>query len=340
VQNWSIKTKYVRERGVQVDAGIGLVLYLQSFPWALPLMKLASFLGTKEFFLLLLPAVYWCYSAALGFRLGLILTVSYGINVILKAFWHSPRPYWVSREVEIWAREPSFGLPSGHAQISVSFWGLLACRLHSSRACAAAILLSLLIGLSRIYLGVHFPQDVIAGWIVGAGLLGAFLYGESHLSERLSRQSLKMQIIISLAASLAMLGFFALSRSALEGWQTPELWAAYDLAGTVVPIDPLSAGDALQAAGLLFGMASGYALLQQQGGFSAEGPVRQRVVRYLLGIAGLVAIWYGLGTISSFAWAVSYLRAMLAGLWVAFIAPLCFQKAGLAEKCASSQVDI
>jgi len=31
---------------------------------------------------------------------------------------------------------------------------------------------------------------------------------------------------------------------------------------------------------------------------------------------------------------------MLAGLWVAFIAPLCFQKAGLAEKCASSQVDI
>jgi membrane-associated phospholipid phosphatase len=315
-----------------VEADIGLVLYLQSFPWALPVMKLASLLGTTEFFLLLLPAVYWCYSAALGFRLGLILTISYGINVILKALWHSPRPYWVSQEVKVWAREPSFGLPSGHAQIAVSFWGLLAGSLESSRAWMAAILLSLLIGLSRIYLGVHFPQDVIAGWIVGAGLLGAFLYGDLHLSERLSQQSLIIQILISLAVSLAMPGFFALTRFALGGWQMPELWTAYALAGTDVPIDPLSARDALQAAGLLFGVASGYAILQQQGGFSAEGAASQRVLRYLLGMAGLVIIWYGLGAISSFAWAVSYLRAMLAGLWVAYIAPLCFQKIGLAEK--------
>ncbi|MBN1235623.1 MAG: phosphatase PAP2 family protein [Methanotrichaceae archaeon] len=315
-----------------METDIGLILYLQSFLWAFPVMKLASLLGTKEFFLLLLPAVYWCYSAALGFRLGLILTISYGFNVILKVLWHSPRPYWVSREVEVWAREPSFGLPSGHAQIAVSFWGLLACRLHSSRAWVAAILLSLFIGLSRIYLGVHFPQDVIAGWIAGGLLLCAFLYGESHLRESLSRQSLMMQILISLAASLAMLGFFALSRSILADWQMPELWAAYSLAEAAASVDPLSAKDALQAAGLLFGVASGYALLQQQGGYCAEGPARQKLLRYLLGMAGLVIIWYGLGAISSFAWAVSYLRAVLAGLWVAFVAPLCFQKAGLAEK--------
>lgn len=310
---------------------VSLVLFLQSFPWALPVMKLASLLGTKEFFLLLLPAVYWCCNAALGFRLALIMTVSYGINAILKALWHSPRPYWVSHDVAAWSREPSFGLPSGHAQISVSFWGLLASCFHSFRAMVAVILLCLLIGLSRIYLGVHFPQDVIAGWIAGGLLLGAFLYGQSHLGERLSRLSLKMQVATSLAASLAMLAFFALSRSALAGWQMPEIWAANALAGTAVPIDPLSAKDALQAAGMLFGMASGYALLQQQGGFSVRGTARQRLARYLLGMAGLLVIWYGLGAVSSFAYVLSYLRAMLAGLWVAFIAPLCFQKVGLAE---------
>ncbi|MDD1748352.1 MAG: phosphatase PAP2 family protein [Methanothrix sp.] len=310
---------------------VSLVLFLQSFPWALPVMKLASLLGTKEFFLLLLPAIYWCYNAALGFRLALIMTASYGINAILKALWHSPRPYWVSHDVVAWSREPSFGLPSGHAQISVSFWGLLASRFHSFQVMVAVILLCLLIGLSRIYLGVHFPQDVIAGWIAGGLLLGAFLYGQSHLSERLSRLSLKKQIAISLAASLAMLAFFALSRSALAGWQMPEMWAANALAGTAVPIDPLSAKDALQAAGMLFGMASGYALLQQQGGFSVRGAARQRLARYLLGMAGLLVIWYGLGAISSFAYVLSYLRAMLAGLWVTFIAPLCFLKVGLAE---------
>lgn len=315
-----------------MEFDIGMVLFLQSYPWVFPVMKAASLLGTKEFFLLLLPAVFWCCNAALGFRLGLILTLSYGLNAILKAFWHSPRPYWVSREVVAWSREPSFGLPSGHAQIAVSFWGFFASRLHSSRAWMAAFLLSLFIGLSRLFLGVHFPQDVIAGWIAGGLLLGVFLYGEAHLGERLSRQSLKMQILISLAASLAMLAFFALSQSAMKGWQMPELWAANALAGTSDAIDPLSAKDALQAAGMLFGMAGGYALLQKLGGFSARGSAVQRLLRYLLGIAGLAVIWYGLGAVSAFSYVLAYLRAMLAGLWVALIAPLCFQKVGLAEK--------
>lgn len=332
----SIKIKYVSERAVQVEYDIGMVLFLQSFPWALPAMKAASLLGTKEFFLLLLPAVFWCYNAALGFRLGLILTLSYGINAILKAIWHSPRPYWVSREVVAWSREPSFGLPSGHAQIAASFWGFLASRRHCSRAWMAAVLLSLFIGLSRLFLGVHFPQDVIAGWIAGGLLLGVFLYGEAHLGERLSRQSLKMQILISLATSLAMLAFFALSQYTLKGWQMPELWAANALAGTADAIDPSSAKDCLQAAGMLFGMVCGYALLQQQGGFFAGGPAVQRLLRYLLGIAGLAVIWYGLGAVSSFAYVLTYLRAMLAGLWVAFIAPLCFQKVGLAGKKGTS----
>ena len=67
-----------------MDYDVSLVLFLQSYPALAFLMKFLSHLGTKEFFLLLLPAVYWCGNAALGFRLGLILTASYGINAICK----------------------------------------------------------------------------------------------------------------------------------------------------------------------------------------------------------------------------------------------------------------
>jgi membrane-associated phospholipid phosphatase len=332
----SINPKYeLLEIHLKMEFDVSLVTFLQSYHSLLPLMRLASLFGSREFFLLLLPAVYWCVSAALGFRLGLMLTVSSGINAVCKVLWHSPRPYWVNRDVYAWASEGSFGLPSGHSQIAVSFWGLWAESIRSRRAWTAAILLSLFIGLSRIYLGAHFPGDVLAGWTIGALLLVAFCCGEKIFGERIRRQGLQMQIMISLAASLALLALFAMSRSLLAGWQMPDMWAANAFAHRS-GIDPTSAKEALQAAGMLFGLGSGYALLQKRGGFCAAGPARQRALRYLLGLAGLIIIWYGLGAISPASGVLAYLRAALAGLWVAYMAPLCFMKMGLAENFESA----
>ena len=314
-----------------MDYDVSLVLFLQSYPALAFLMKFLSYLGTKEFFLLLLPAVYWCGNAALGFRLGLILTASYGINAICKLLWHSPRPYWVSQDVFAMSGEGSFGLPSGHAQIAASFWGLLAARVASPRALAAAMLLILAIGLSRIYLGVHFPQDVIVGWMIGAGILAAFLYCDQHLGKRLFNLSPGTQILISFAASLTLLAVFYLTRYALASWQMPEAWAANAFAETAQTIDPMSTKDSLQASGMLFGVASGYALMNRQGGFSAAGSARKKVLRYILGLIVLFTIWYGPGAVLPAAGILTYLKAAFAGLWVAYFAPLCFLRMHLAE---------
>jgi membrane-associated phospholipid phosphatase len=315
-----------------MDLGIGINLFLQSYPWALPLMQLASLLGSVELYLLLMPAIYWCWDTALGFRVSLIMVISYGINDLLKVLWHSPRPYWVSNEVEAWGRESSFSLPSGHAQISMAFLGRIACHFEEKRAFWAALLLSLIIGVSRIYLGVHFLQDVIVGWIAGAMILGAFLLGEKFLAEWLVRQDLKMQILISFFATVALFALFALSRAALDGWQMPDTWMANALAKTGLPIDPQSPKDALQAAGLLLGITAGYAVMQNQGGFSAKGPMHRKLMRYLLGMAGLMATWQGMTAISAAGVFIFFLRAMLAGAWVSLAAPLLFRRLGLVEK--------
>lgn len=319
------------QEGHSMDYDVSLILFLQSFPALTYLMKLLSLLGTKEFFLLLLPAIYWCGNAALGFRLGLILSISYGANAIFKLLWHSPRPYWTSQDVFAWAAEKSFGLPSGHAQIAASFWGLLAAHLKSPRAWAAAIILTIAIGLSRIYLGVHFPQDVIAGWAIGAGILAAFVYGDRRFGRRLSELGLSSQIMISFSASLALLVVFYLTQLAASGWQVPEVWAANAFFQTGQSIDPKSAKDALQAAGMLFGVSSGYALMLGHGGFSAAGTKTKKALRCLLGLTGLMVIWYGLAALSPASGVVVCLRAVLAGLWVAYIAPLCFFRLNLAE---------
>ncbi|CAN5815265.1 hypothetical protein BH23GEM3_BH23GEM3_12670 [soil metagenome] len=109
------------------------------------------------------------YSAVL---LGIAVSGGAVLNVILKYFFERPRPdvfEWLTH-----ATHTSF--PSGHATNAVVLYGTLAYligRLEPTLQLrritrAFALLLILLIGLSRPYLGVHYPTDVIAGFIIGA----------------------------------------------------------------------------------------------------------------------------------------------------------------------------
>ena len=93
-------------------------------------------------------------------------------SLVLKHFYRRERPLFASPLV----LENSFSYPSGHSLLAASFYlalGLLACRYFSSwRDRAVVVVLACVIvgmvGLSRIYLGVHFPTDVASGTILGA----------------------------------------------------------------------------------------------------------------------------------------------------------------------------
>ena len=65
---------------------------------------------------------------------------------LLKAFFGRPRPDLIPHEVAVFTHS----FPSGHAMMS-------------------AVVFTILIGISRVYLGVHWPSDVLAGWMIGAG---------------------------------------------------------------------------------------------------------------------------------------------------------------------------
>jgi len=94
-------------------------------------------------------------------------------NSLLKYLFAIPRPADARMEVPRPETSPSF--PSGHAQNAVVNWGYLAFRFRHWIFTAVVILLILGIGLSRIVLGVHYPQDVLAGWLIGLAKVAAWL---------------------------------------------------------------------------------------------------------------------------------------------------------------------
>jgi hypothetical protein len=299
-------------------------------------MLFFSFLGSIEFFLLFMPAVYWCYDRHLGIRLALILIISQGLNEILKVAFHSPRPYWVTPDISAMSTYDNFGLPSGHAQDSVCVWGMLAFHVRRAWAFAAALMLILLIGISRIYLNAHFPIDVVAGWAFGALILLAFLSLDSPVSERLQRLGYGKQILASFLASLCLPALYAMAMASLGSWQMSAAWNANALAATGVAINPFNPKGVIEASGMIFGIGLGYVLQKMRGGFAAGGPLDKRLLCYALGMALLALIWYGLGKVGHgqepmISYALSYLRALLAGAWVAGGAPLAFKRLGLAD---------
>ncbi|RMF03894.1 MAG: phosphatase PAP2 family protein, partial [Chloroflexi bacterium] len=184
--------------------GVNLILTLQQGGyWLAQVLQLFTFLGNLEFFVLALPAIYWCVDAKLGLRVVVVLMLSVAVNYIFKVAFHDPRPYWVEPQVQLWAgAESTFGIPSGHAQNAVVLWGLLAAYANRRWAWIAAASLALLVGFSRIYLGVHFPTDVLTGWILGILLLLAALKFETPVLAWLAGQRAAIRAGVLLAVSL------------------------------------------------------------------------------------------------------------------------------------------
>ena len=108
---------------VWLQWGIPIITWLQGLGDVfLSPMEFFSFLGSEDFFLLVMPALLWCIDIRLGFRIGLILLTSQGVNSFFKLALGTPRPFWVSSEVKALSVETSFGVPSGHSQTAVAVW--------------------------------------------------------------------------------------------------------------------------------------------------------------------------------------------------------------------------
>jgi membrane-associated phospholipid phosphatase len=312
-----------------LDSGINLILALQNFSWLEAPMKFFSFLGSEYFFLFVLPVVYWCVDAAVGFRIGFILLFTGGFNDVLKMILRGPRPYWYNAQVKALAAESSFGVPSGHAQSAAVVWGTMADSIHKAWAWAIAMAVIFLIGLSRMFLAVHFPHDVLLGWILGVLTLWYFSSWWNSIEAWVKKKSFNGQIVLALLVSLIILLFGGLAFYGLRDYVLSQAWMTNARrAGDPLPA-PVSMDETLTSAGALFGLAAGAAWINRRGGFQVAGPVLKRVAAFLVGVIGVLILYLGLKMIfpsgdSLPAYFFRYVRYALLGFWVSGGAPWLF----------------
>ena len=327
--------------------GVSFILWFQAWPVNLAApMRLMTLLGTEEFFLLVMPALYWCVSAELGLRLAGLLIGSDALNSLVKLAFHLPRPSWIDPRVRALTSETSYGLPSNHAQTAAAIWGFLGAeagrRMPARRwlAPVLAITLILLISLSRVYLGVHFPSDVLAGWLVGGLLLWAYWRWQPAVSRWLAGLGLAPQVALAMLVSVVYLALAA-GAYALAGPADPAEWVGQAAAAApdAEPIDPRSAETTTNSAGMLLGLGAGAACAVRWARFNAGGPWGQRALRFLLGVAGILLFWRGLALVLpteplAVGLAFRYLRYALTVYWALFLAPWLFLKLRLADRQA------
>ncbi len=164
-------------------------------------MKIVTFLGSEwaiTFLAVIIPILIFILRKKKYYRLGLLISANIALgaffNQVLKLIFNRPRPE-LYRIVE----EVGYSFPSGHSMNSMIFYGFIAYQIikkgkhwsrirpwsrvrHWSRYAAVVLigLLVTLIGLSRIYLGVHYASDVLAGFLIGLG----WLVAAAKISER------------------------------------------------------------------------------------------------------------------------------------------------------------
>lgn len=304
--------------------------------WLFIPMRFFSFLGDEEFYLFIMPAIFWCFDSRLGFRLGMILMLSNGINGAFKFLFHGPRPFWVNREVIAYVHETSFGVPSGHSQNAVAIWGYLATKVKKTWIKWLFIFIFIFIGLSRIYLGAHFILDVLVGWAIGGIIVYLFILVEKKYSAQISSWTDSKKILVAVIISVFMIILAVLMIQVNSTWQMDSVYEEnVSLVFEGMEINPFSVDGVITASAAWLGIVMGVVFISKMIPLGKiDVSINKKILRFIFGLIGVMILWAGLKVvfpenIPVLSEILRFLRYFLVGIWISAGAPYLFKRLNL-----------
>lgn len=264
----------------------------------------ASFFGEETFVIAIVLLVFWNINKQKGFALYMNVLTSVLVMGILKAVVRAPRPFVVLEEIagKRMGTATGYSFPSGHTTTAASFYTSLALLLKKRICSIIAAIMIVLVGVSRLYLGVHWPNDVFGGLLIGVSISFLLYRWSLQLFEdrvRLVRFSIRYGLIATLASLIL---------SVLLNMELVDPVAFNDLMKTL----------ALAGAGLL-----GFGFEEQIVRYRVEASLTKKILRYLLGMGVVIAIIASKALFPPSIYAISsFIRYSLVGVWATVLFPI------------------
>ena len=276
------------------DLMLDMIRWVQSFsnPFLDGFFQFITTLGEDMFFILVIALVFWCMDKDFGYKMGFAYLTSGIVNTVIKEICRIPRPigYPGIRSLRL-ETAGGYSFPSGHTQQTAVFWYSLMLEYRKRWTYIAGGILIALVGLSRVYLGVHTPLDVIGGILIAL----AWIFVSNGLFDWSKREGKPVLLMVFVAPMLIGLFFFPTA-------------TYYKAAGTTV------------------GFWLGYLIESKYIHYRVQAAFPRQVLKMAVGLAGLLTIQILGKMLLPEVLFSDLIRYAMIGLWMTVGAPLLFTR--------------
>jgi membrane-associated phospholipid phosphatase len=273
---------------------IDIIRFIQSItsPFGDVIFQLISMTGEETFYILVISTIFWCVNKKFGYKLGFALLTGTIVNNALKSIVNSARPIGISgiRSLRLeTATGQSF--PSGHTQGATMFWVSFIIQIKKKWVYIVGISMIILIGFSRLYLGVHYPIDIIGGIVIG--IIWTFISNYIFdCAQKTGRPLILMIIILPM-----LIGLIYLREKTY-----------YAISGTVL------------------GFYIGYLLETRYVLYEVKSTRLKQIIKLVLGLGILITLKGTLKVILPISILSDFFRYFIVGLWITVGAPYIFKR--------------
>lgn len=260
-----------------------------------------TMMGEETFFMIAAVTIYWCIDKKFGYMLGFSYLSNAVINDGIKEMLMVPRPIGESgiRSLRL-ETATGYSFPSGHLQCSTSFFTSLSLKVREKWVKVIGIIFVVMIGISRLYLGVHRPVDVVGGIIIGF----VWVYISNYMfyvAEKTGSKKGFLVFIIPMCAVLLV----------------------------------LRSRDFYKPMGVMLAFYTGYLIEPKYIKYDVSAAPAIQAVKLALGLAVLIGIRLILRKFLPQTLVFDFIRYFLMGIWVTVGAPYLFKKLiGIMQKHA------